>query len=241
MMRLPARLIAKLAKARIARSSKSAPPLSLVQCVDAAEILHSSSAAPVSHEKMQKLMESPSPVIWIGGSEPLLHSGISHFVRAIGHSGHFVFLETDGILLRRRIHEFQSHPQLLLAVHLETLNAPDSAFAVEGLRAARLSGFFTVIHTRVREDSDLAALRGVRSSLLGNDVDGWLVTAASADPAVACKAVEARRLIPGLFWRQFSRQVEQALLAHAQSRELHGVSHAEEPPSEAREESVEVA
>ena len=238
MMRLPARLTAKLANVRIARVFKSSSARSLIQWVDAAEILHSGSAAPVSHEKMQRLMESPSPAIWIGGSEPLLHSGISHFVRAIGHSGHFVFLETNGTLLRRRIHEFQSHPLLFLAVHLD---APDSAFAVEGLRSARLSGFFTAIHTHVREDSDLAVLPGIRSFLWENDVDGWLVTAASADPAVACKAVEARRLIPSLFWRQFSRHVEQALLAQAQGRELSRASRAEDSPAEAHEESVGVA
>ena len=123
MMRLPARLTAQLAKARIARIFKPAVARSLVHCVDPAEILHPGSAAPVSREKMQALVESPSPVIWIGGSEPLVNPGIGHFVRAIGQNDRFVFLETGGALLRRRIHEFQPLPQLFLSVRLGALDA----------------------------------------------------------------------------------------------------------------------
>jgi len=59
--------------------------------VDAAEILHPDSSHPVSHEKIRDIIGSRSPVLWIGGSEPLHHPGIAHLVRAITQSGHFVF------------------------------------------------------------------------------------------------------------------------------------------------------
>lgn len=240
MMRLPARLTAQLAKARIARIFKPAVARSLVHCVDPAEILHPGSAAPVSREKMQALVESPSPVIWIGGSEPLVNPGIGHFVRAIGQNDRFVFLETGGALLRRRIHEFQPLPQLFLSVRLGALDA-ESGFALEGLRATRLSGFFTVIHSIVGENSRLAELEALRLFILERDVDGWLMTAESADQAVVHKAAEARRFIPSLFWQQFSRQIEQAILKETKRREVAGVPHANESGAESEEENVKVA
>lgn len=241
MMRLPARLTAQIAKARIARMFKPAPVHSLIHCVDSAEILHPGSVAPVSCEKMQKLVESSSPVIWIGGSEPLVHPGIGHFVRAIAQQDRFVFLETDATLLRRRIHEFQPLPGLFLVVRLDELRPPELELALEGLRAARLSGFFTVVHSIVGENSDLAELEAVRSFILGNDLDGWLMTAESVDQAVVRRTAEASRLIPSWFWRQFSKQIEQDVLKGTKRRELKGVPHADKSEAETKEENVKVA
>lgn len=226
MMRFPARLTAQLAKARIARIFNSTLPSSLVHCVDPAAVLHPGSGA---------------PVIWIGGNEPLLHPGIGHFVRAIAQSRHFVFLETDGTHLRRRIHEFQPLPQVFLTVRLGALHGSDSALALEGLRAARLSGFLTVVHSTVRDNTVIAELRGIRSFISENDVDGWLVTAASSTVALVREAAEARGLIAGRFWRQFSERVEDALMEQLQGKQLTRASSVEEPRGETREESVRVA
>jgi hypothetical protein len=115
-MRFPARLSAKLAKARVAGFFRGARPAHLIDFVDAAEVLHAGSAHPISHERIRSLLVSPAPILWIGGSEPLEHPGIAHLVRAIVQGGRFVFLETCGALLRRRIHEFQPVLQLFLAI-----------------------------------------------------------------------------------------------------------------------------
>jgi hypothetical protein len=243
MMRLPARLTAKLAKVRMAQIFSSARVGSLLHCVDPAVVLHPGSDAPVSREKMQELITNRAPVIWIGGSEPLRHAGLAHFVRALVRVGHFVFLETDGAFLRRRIHEFQPLPHLFLTVRLNSLEDSGSALAVEGLRAARLSGFFTVIHSPVHEQADLAQLSSLRSFLLENDVDGWLITAGSREEAVRRKTAEARGLIPSNFWRQLSGDVEEALRRQTQGRVLKDAraSLAEKPPAEAREEGAGIA
>lgn len=242
MMRLPARLAAKLARIRIAQIFNSAPLPSLVHCVDPAEVLHPGSEEPVSHKKMGELLKCTAPVIWISGGEPLRHAGIGHFVRAITQSGHFVFLETDGGFLRRRIHEFQPLPQLFLTVRFDSLQAPSSNLAVEGLRAAWLSGFFTVIHSHVHEGSDVGELSRIRSFLMGKHLDGWLITAESTSEAVARKAAQARRMIPISFWRQFSKHVEDALRSQTQGRESRdaraSVPIAESDHAEAHEEGV---
>src|SRR6266581_9265878 len=96
-------------------------------------------------------------------------------------SSDLVFLETDGTLLPRRIHEFQPLPQLFLTVRLRSFEDPGSAFAVEGLRAARLCGFFTAVPSPVHLEADLVHLSPLRAFLLKNDVDGWLITAGSSE------------------------------------------------------------
>ena len=243
MVRFPARLTTKLAKTRIAQTFKSAPPGPLLHCVDPAEVLHPGSAAPVSREKMHAVMKNSAPVIWIGGREPLLHAGIGHFVRAITQSGHFVFLETDGAALRRRIHEFQPLRELFLTVCFDSLHGPEAALAAEGLHAARLSGFFTVIHSQAHEGSDLAQLSTLRSFITEKDVDGWLITAASPDKALVRKAAEARGLIRSSFWRQFSERVERELLSQAPARESRNAQACapESSHTEADEEGVRIA
>lgn len=243
MMRLPARLTAKLAKVRIAQMFGSAREGPLFHCVDPAAILRPGSRAPVSREKMQELLTNRAPVIWIGGSEPLDHPGIGHFVRVVARGGHFVFLETDGHFLRRRIHEFEPLPHLFLTVRLNSLEHSGSALAAEGLRAARLSGFFRVIHSPVHEEADLAGLPSLRAFLLENDIDGWLITAGSREEAVRRKTAESRGLIPGTFWRQLSEDLEEALGTQTQAGVFEDapISLAEKPPAEGREEGVGIA
>jgi len=115
MPRLPLRLTADLTRARLARMVRLAPDASPVQFVDAAEFSHDSSHT-VSHERIREINSSRSPVVWIGGSEPLHHPGVSHLVRAIAQTGHLFFLRLTEQTLRRRIHEFQPTSQLFLTV-----------------------------------------------------------------------------------------------------------------------------
>ena len=153
MIRFPAVLTAKLARARIARAFQSSEPGRLLEFADAAEVLHAGSEHPVSHDKIRSLLASPAPIVWIGGSEPLTHSGIAHLVRALARSGVYLFLETDGLLLRRRIPEFQPLPRVFLTVRPDAKRKSDCDLAMEGLRASRLSGFFTCVHSQVGESS----------------------------------------------------------------------------------------
>ena len=249
-MRFPALLTAKLAKARVAGLLHKAHSAPLTDFLDAAEVLHSGSEHPVSHEKIRGILGSPAPMLWIGGSEPLDHPGIAHLVRAVAQSGRFVFLETSGTRLRRRIHEFQPSPQLFLTVRIAPQSpaaARDirgaSAFelALEGIRAARLSGFFTAIHSSLREDSDLSQLREFSILLSGLDVDGWLITAASAADSALRKAAEARKLIPNSQWRKFSAHVERDILSVSKSCDVRDSFRSEPLPAQSREEGIHIS
>ena len=256
-MRFPLRLAADLAMARLAQMLRLAEGAHPIQFVDAAEILHPDSSHPVSHEKIRDIIGSRSPVIWIGGSEPLCHPGIAHLVRAITQSRHFVFLETAGTLLRRRIHEFQPVSRLFLTVRLESgaphrtssgLRPEASELAVEGIRAARLSGFLICVHLCVTSEmTDAAELFDLAHSL---DVDGCVISRAcrelnSALPAaqiLSQRISEAGKRIGSIWWDSFSRLVEPVLLREPRGLPPTGASVAQlEHEARADEEGIKIA
>ncbi len=250
MLPFPLRLTADLTISRLAQKSRSAQGARSVQYLDAAEVLHHDSNHPVSLERIHEINSSGSPVVWIGGSEPLYHPGISHLVRAITQTGHFVFLETDGTLLRRRIHEFQPASQLFLTIRLEPgtrrcaskgLRADALELAVEGIRAARLSGFLICLHMRVLAETDLGEMAALIQYARSLDVDGIVITPASskansANPDHAVlqqKTSEARKLIGSKWWESFSRLLEPVL-----SDDRRSVRSAEEKFSVPREQEA---
>jgi molybdenum cofactor biosynthesis enzyme MoaA len=259
MMRFPLRLTADLTMARLAQKLRLARGARAIQFVDAAELLHPDSSHPVSHERIREIIGSRSPVIWIGGSEPLCHPGVAHLVRAITQSGHFVFLETDGTLLRRRIHEFQPVSRLFLTVRLESgtphgtpsgLRPGASELAVEGIRAARLSGFLICVHVRVAPETEMSDAAGLFHLAHSLDVDGCVISPArgesnSALPAAQTlwqKTAEARRRIGSIWWGSFSRLVDPVLLREPRSLPSTGTSAVRlEHEARADEEGIKVA
>jgi len=259
MLRLPLRLTADLTRARLARIVRLAPDAGPVQFVDAAEILHHDSSHPVSHEKIRELVSTRSPVVWIGGSEPLHHPGAAHLVRTITGSGHFVFLETDGTLLRRRIHEFQPVSRLFLTVRLEpcvqrhTSNRRLAAMlelAGEGVRAARLSGFLICGHALVHPETELREMADLIQFARSLDVDGIVITPANSGTNVAApdaaalqrKTAQARKLIGSMWWGSFSRILEPLLSGgrHA-ARSASDTGASIEQEERVNEEGVRVA
>jgi hypothetical protein len=164
--------------------------------------------------------------------------------------GRFVFLETCGALLRRRIHEFQPVPQLFLTIRSDGPPPADarnlrnpSAFesALEGLRAARLSGFFTAVHSPVREDADLSRLQMLPGILSAAEVDGWMVTAATTGDSASGHARQARNLIPSAQWRWLSGPVEREVLSAEKTSELQHSPGKGIQPAQACEESMRVS
>jgi hypothetical protein len=257
MLRFPLRLTAELARARLAQ--KLQPALSAVRFVDAAELLHHHANHPISHERIREIISSRSPVVWIGGSEPLDHPGVAHLVRAITGSGHFVFLETDGTTLRRRIHEFQPLPRFFLTVRWDagarlpaskSLPPSPSELAAEGVRAAQLSGFLICFHARVHAQTELAAMAELMQYAHSLDVDGIVVSPGSAGSqrpvpdaaALQRKTAEARKLIGSKWWEFFSRLIEPVVNGERRALESPDESAARvEPEVPASGEGVRVA
>jgi molybdenum cofactor biosynthesis enzyme MoaA len=236
MLRFPLRLAADLTRARIAkklRGDSYAAPILLIRPMEEEDssALDSVQITPerkTGTELLARVRKSLAPVVWIGGPEPLLHPEMGQLARCIAGHGQHVFLETDGTLLRRRIHEFRPVSRLFLTVQLNGLERSHNlragggdAFqlAVEGIRAAQLSGFLICVHARIDTESNLQEVAELVRFAGSHDVDGIVISHAaqlinSADcdrEALKQKTVEARKLIRNRWWESFSRLVETAL------------------------------
>jgi radical SAM family protein len=210
MSRFPLRLQVALAKARLLHGHKP------VRYLPSEEILHPQSQQPVSHEAVRDLIRHHHSIVWIGGSEPLAHPGIGHLVRLIAQRGQFTFLETNAIVLRQRIHEFQPLPRFYFVVRFLGTQAEHDrragrpgAFraAIEGIRAAQLSGFLICAKMEwpsvgAREAAQL------RKDLHALDLDGIIGVGSGRDASSS--------------WNRLWRTVELARVASVTEVTLHG-------------------
>ena len=149
---------------------------------------------------------SPS-LVWIRGSEPLEHPEIAKFANAVAASGREIFLQTNGKLFRRRVHEFQPSPRLRLTFRFTGagIDAAENADVVEAIRIAKLSGFLTVGFTVLNAPSGIENLIALHSQLKRLDLDGSLIFAADPSPELERAVAPARsRLLNGR-WSNLSR------------------------------------
>jgi hypothetical protein len=161
-----------------------------------------------------------------------LHPEIGRLARRIVDTNRHVFVQTNGALLRRCLHEFRPVSRLFLTVQFEGFEQRhdrrarrEGAFrdAVEGIRAAKLSGFLVCAQVALHGDTALAEFDQLRVYLQALDVDGFVVTSANGfskamagqmeNPALQSKLGAARHQIRSRRWRLFSRLLESSLPA----------------------------
>ncbi len=228
MMRFPPQLLWKLNKIRIAQKLFGparypwALRLDLAQFPAQTEVTPQNgvnSSANISSRDslaLSNVRASSAPIVWIGGDSPLRHARVGHLAREIVDTGRTVFVEMDGTILRRRIHEFRPVSRLYLVLPLNGLeDAHDSRAqrtgnfraTMEALRTAKLSGFHICIETTIFPGSSRNELFELAKFISTLDVDGWIYkrpTAATNDATISEALLSARELIPSQHWRSFS-------------------------------------
>jgi MoaA/NifB/PqqE/SkfB family radical SAM enzyme len=233
MKRFPFWLWAELLRGQLAQSLRGSAKQNLILRLDPAD--HGSVSGPPGNgnppgirtetDILGLVEASDAPVVWIGGSEPLRHSGIGGLARRVVDRGRTVFVETDGFHLRQRIHEFRPVSRLYLTLKFYGLQRSndmrvrkDWVFrrAIEGIRAAKLSGFLICGHVLVDAETDLDEVKQLKEQLLGMDVDGLLVSAPpggfraeNQEREIAeRKLMEARKIVESRGWGAFGRLLE---------------------------------
>jgi pyruvate-formate lyase-activating enzyme len=236
MMRFPSRLLWQLSKVRLAQKlfGSSRYPwalrLDLSQLPANVEIAlpngvtSSSEVSSRDSQVLSQVRASSAPVVWIGGDPPLQHASIGHLARDLVNTGRTVFVEMDGTLLRRRIHEFRPVSRLYLVLPLNGLeDAHDSRAQhsgnfraiMEALRTAKLSGFHICIETTIFPDFSRNELLELAKFISTLDIDGWIH---KCPPAVANEQTtealqSAREIIPSRQWRAFSALLDSTPLS----------------------------
>jgi pyruvate-formate lyase-activating enzyme len=250
MMRFPPRLKWDLATARIAQKLLGAQRRPLALHTDLADFPSQSeltldanveSSASVSSRDCQvlaRVRENASPVVWIGGDTPLRYPRIGHLAREIINLGRTVFIETDGTLLRRRIHEFRPVSRLYLVLPLNGLEAAHDLRAqhpgnfratIESIRTATLSGFHICAETTIFSDMNIEELRTLADFITTLDIDGWIQTRPASVVAQPTeeKITAARKLIPNSNWKNFTEHLSLSGKLPLGGKLILGAPHAE--------------
>jgi hypothetical protein len=167
--------------------------------------------------------QTAAPIFWVGGEEPLQHPVIGRIAAALNKARRNVFLHTNGLRLRQRIHEFRPDPRLFLTIELagrqeihDRAVAPAGSFAgvTEGIRAAKLSGFHVCAHVTVNLQTDICETVELFEYLDNYDVDGFIVSSggglieSAARNELQEKLQDIRSLVRCSRWEYFSSLLE---------------------------------
>jgi hopanoid biosynthesis associated radical SAM protein HpnH len=107
-------------------------------------------------DALAAIEECAAPMVSIAGGEPLLHPEIDVMVSELIARKKFVYLCTNGLLMRRKLDRFKPSPYFSWAVHIDGLRARhdesvsrDGVFdeAVEAIKAAKARGFRVTTNT----------------------------------------------------------------------------------------------
>jgi hopanoid biosynthesis associated radical SAM protein HpnH len=111
-------------------------------------------------ECMDAVEESGAPVVSIAGGEPLIHPDMAHIVAGLVERKKFVYLCTNGLLLKTRIQDYLPSPYLSFSIHLDGRRERHDALAgrpgvfdsaVKAIGLLRTHGFRFIINCTLYE------------------------------------------------------------------------------------------
>jgi hopanoid biosynthesis associated radical SAM protein HpnH len=144
-------------------------------------------------ECLASVDECGAPIVSICGGEPLIYPDIGRLVSGILRRRKHIYLCTNGMFIRKRLHEFRPTRRLFFNVHLDGLEKThDLAVerqgvfqaAIDGIKAAKEAGFLVCSNTTVYKETDLGEIDGLFAYLTKLGVDGFMLSPAYGYTAV---------------------------------------------------------
>src|SRR5215471_12384454 len=142
--------------------------------------------------------ECGAPMVSICGGEPMIYPEIGRLTREILARGRHIYLCTNGMFIRKRLHEFQPTSSFFWNVHLDGMERThdlcverDGVFreAIEGIKAAKAAGFFVCSNTTIYKETDLSEIAELYDYLHTLGVDGFMLSPAYNYAAVMTKDI----------------------------------------------------
>jgi hopanoid biosynthesis associated radical SAM protein HpnH len=137
--------------------------------------------------------EAGAPIVSICGGEPMIYPDIGALVKGILRRRKHIYLCTNGMFIRKRLHEFRPTSRFFFNVHLDGLEEThDLAVerqgvfraAVEGIRAAKRAGFLVCTNTTIYKETNLDEIDRLFAFLTKLGVDGFMLSPAYGYAAV---------------------------------------------------------
>ena len=144
-------------------------------------------------ECLQSVDEAGAPIVSICGGEPMIYPEIGDLVRGILSRRKHIYLCTNGMFIKKRLHEFRPTSRFFFNVHLDGLEEThDLAVerkgvfksAVEGIVAAKRAGFLVCTNTTIYKETNLAEIDALFAYLTKLNVDGFMLSPAYGYTAV---------------------------------------------------------
>ncbi len=144
-------------------------------------------------ECLASVDECGAPIVSICGGEPLIYPEIGLLVRSILKRRKHIYLCTNGMFIRKRLHEFKPTRRMFFNVHLDGLEEThdraverEGVFqaAIDGIKAAKRAGFLVCSNTTVYKETDIAEVDALFAYLTTLGVDGFMVSPAYGYTAV---------------------------------------------------------
>lgn len=147
---------------------------------------------------LSALEECGAPIVSVCGGEPMIYPDLGRLVREILARKKHIYLCTNGMFIRKRLHEFKPSSRFFFNVHLDGLEKThdlcverDGVFrqAVDGIRAAKGAGFLVCTNTTVFKETDLREIAELYAFLDTLGVDGYMISPAYSYAAVRTKEI----------------------------------------------------
>jgi hopanoid biosynthesis associated radical SAM protein HpnH len=144
-------------------------------------------------ECLASVDECGAPIVSICGGEPMIYPEIGALVKGILRRRKHIYLCTNGMFTKKRLHEFTPSDRFFFNVHLDGLEEThdraverEGVFkaAIDGIIAAKRAGFMVCTNTTVFRETDLNEIDRLFAYLTKLGVDGFILSPAYGYQAV---------------------------------------------------------
>ncbi len=144
-------------------------------------------------ECLDAVDEAGAPIVSICGGEPMIYPEIGALVKNILKRRKNIYLCTNGMFIKKKLHEFRPDSRFFFNVHLDGLEKThdlcverDGVFkaAVEGIVAAKKAGFLVCTNTTIFKETNLDEIEQLFAYLTKLNVDGFMLAPAYGYSAV---------------------------------------------------------
>ena len=129
--------------------------------------------------------ECGAPMVSIPGGEPLLHPQIDQIVRGLVQRKKYIYLCTNALLLKEKLHLFEPSKYLTFSVHMDgqkehhdfsVCREGGYDIAVEGVKAAVARGFRVTTNTTLFDGTDPNSVRAFFDEMMELGVEGMMLS-----------------------------------------------------------------
>jgi hopanoid biosynthesis associated radical SAM protein HpnH len=136
-------------------------------------------------ECFKAVEECGTPMVSIPGGEPLMHSEIEKIVEGLVARKKYIYLCTNALLLKEKLHLFKPSKYLTFSVHMDgqkehhdfsVCRVGGYELAVEGVKEAVKRGFRVTTNTTLFDGADPKSVRAFFDEMMELGVEGMMLS-----------------------------------------------------------------